>query len=332
MKRAQGGLRRDITPEHGIGWGLRSVITLHDFASVPPQFRSSYLSIGNFDGVHLGHADLLARLRARADEAGTAALPLTFDPQPVALLRPDSAPVPLVWIERKVELLKAAGATDVGVYRTGTWLLSLTAREFFDRVIVGQFAARGLVEGPTFRFGRDRVGDVERLAAWCAGAGIDFEVAKPTELDGQIVSSTRIRHCLNEGQTDEAARLLGRPHRIRGIVVRGAGRGAGLGFPTANLDSVDTQIPADGVYSVRTFLNAEGPPRPAACHIGPNATFGERNRSVEVHVIDFTGDLYGQPIEVDFLLRLRPTRRFDNLPSLLDQMRVDVDQARDAAL
>jgi riboflavin kinase / FMN adenylyltransferase len=307
------------------------VITLHDFASVPPPFRGAYLAFGNFDGVHLGHAHLIDRLRARADAAGVAALPLTFDPQPVALLRPESAPVPLVWLERKLALLKAAGATDVGVFRTASWLLSLTAREFFDRVIVGQFAARGLVEGPTFRFGRDRSGDVERLAAWCAEAGIDFEVATPTEMDGQIVSSTRIRHCLAEGQTEHAARLLGRPHRIRGLVVRGAGRGAGLGFPTANLDRVDTQIPADGVYAARAFLRGEGPPRPAACHIGPNATFDERVRNVEVHLIDFTGDLYGQPVEVDFLKRLRPSQKFESLPALIEQMRIDVAQAREVA-
>jgi riboflavin kinase/FMN adenylyltransferase len=304
---------------------------LEDLARVPPPYRGAYLSIGNFDGVHRGHAHLLDRLRARADAAGVPALALTFDPQPVALLRPESAPVPLTWTERRAALMEAAGATGVGVFRTGPWLLGLTAREFFDRVVLEQFAARGMVEGPTFGFGRDRQGHVDALSVWCAGAGLDFEVASPTQIDGEIVSSTRIRHCLTEGKTDEAAWLLGRPHRIRGVVVRGAGRGAGLGFPTANLDRVDTQVPADGVYAVRAFLDGQASPYPGACHIGPNATFGETARSVEVHLIDFARDLYGRSMEVDFLARLRPSRRFDDLTSLLAQIRIDVDQARELA-
>src|SRR5262249_31528499 len=151
--------------EPAIGEGLGSVITLEDFASVPPGARGAYLAIGNFDGVHRGHAHLIARLRARAEAAGAPALALTFDPQPAAVLRPESAPVPLVWTERKVALLKEAGATEVGVFRTGPWLLGLSAREFFDRVILGQFSAKGMVEGPTFGFGRDRGGDAQILAS-----------------------------------------------------------------------------------------------------------------------------------------------------------------------
>jgi riboflavin kinase / FMN adenylyltransferase len=307
------------------------VITLEDCAPPPPALRGAYLAIGNFDGVHLGHAHLLARLRARAEAAGAPALPLTFDPHPVALLRPEAAPVPLVWPARKVALLKAAGATEVGVFHTGRWLLGLTAREFFDRVIVGQFAARGMVEGPTFRFGRDRAGDAAALATWCAEAGLDFEVVGPAEIEGSIVSSTRIRACLAEGRVDLAAQLLGRPHRIRGQVVRGAGRGAKLGFPTANLEGVDTQVPPDGVYAARAFVDGHYPALPAACHIGPNATFGEQTRQVEVHLIDFAADLYGRSLEVDFLERLRPSHRFDDLGALLTQMRADVDQARAVA-
>jgi riboflavin kinase/FMN adenylyltransferase len=307
------------------------VITLEDFASVPPQFRGACLTIGNFDGVHRGHAQLIHQLRARADAVGVPALALTFDPQPVAVLRPESAPVPLVWVERKVALLKDAGATEVGVFRTGMWLLGLPAREFFERVVLGQFAARGLVEGPTFRFGHDRGGDVRVLAEWCAQAGLDFEVAPATDLEGEIVSSTRIRHCLAEGRTDEAERLLGRPHRVRGVVIRGAGRGAGLGFPTANLDQVDTQIPADGVYAAGVLLDGQNPPHPAACHIGPNVTFGEQARTVEVHLIDFSGNLYGRRLELDFLTRLRPSRRFETVDALREQMQLDVVQARQAA-
>ena len=307
------------------------MITLEDFADVPERARGAYLAVGNFDGVHRGHAHLMGHLRDRAAAAGVPALALTFDPHPVALLRPGTAPPPLAWTARTAELLVEAGATEVGVFRTGPWLLGLTAREFFDRVVVGQFGACGMVEGPNFGFGRDRGGDARVLAAWCAGAGLDFEVVSPTEVDGQIVSSSRIRRALAEGRVEEAALLLGRPHRIRGIISHGAGRGAGLGFPTANLDAIDTQIPDDGVYAARASFDG-GPPRiVAACHVGPNVTFGEQDRKVEVHLIDFAGDLYGKTLEVDFLGRIRPSRKFAGLDDLLTQIHDDVDQARRVA-
>ncbi len=302
------------------------MITLETFDDVPSRVRGAFLAVGNFDGVHRGHARLIGRLRVLADEAGAPAVALTFDPHPVALLRPESAPVPLVWTERKVELLKEAGATEVGVFRTGSWLLGMTAREFFDRVIVGQFGARGMVEGPNFGFGRDRGGDSKLLAEWSAGAGLTFEVAAPTEADGQIVSSSRIRRALAEGRIDEANDLLGRPHRIRGVVTHGAARGAGLGFPTANLDEIDTQIPADGVYAARALI--DGLAWPSAVHIGPNVTFGEQIRKVEAHLIGFSGDLYGRSVELDLLALIRPSRRFDGLDDLLAQIRADVAQAQ----
>ena len=304
------------------------MITLADDTPVPAPWRGAFLAVGNFDGVHRGHTALIARLRALADAAAAPAVALTFDPAPEAVLRPERAPVPLTWTERKVELLEAAGATEVGVFRTGRWLLGLSAREFFERVVLGQFAARGMVEGPTFGFGRDRGGDAQLLAAWCAAAGLAFEIAAPTEVGGRIVSSSRIRAALDEGRADEAAELLGRPHRLRGTVVRGAGRGAGLGFPTANLDAIEMRLPADGVYAARAFVDGRPPAVPAAAHIGPNATFGARARTVEVHLIDFAADLYGRSIEVDLVQRLRTTRKFDGVDDLRAQMRRDVDQAR----
>ncbi len=245
----------------GRAGGNESVITLDDFQEVPARARGAFLAVGNFDGVHLGHSQLIGRLRANADAAGAAAIALTFDPHPVAVLRPESAPAPLVWTDRKVELLKRAGATEVGVFQTGPWLLGLTAREFFDRVIVGQFGARGMVEGPNFAFGRDRGGDANRLGAWCKEAGLEFEIVTPTEIEGDLVSSSRIRRALGEGKVEGAARLLGRPYRLRGLVTHGAGRGAGLGFPTANLDEIDTLIPADGVYAaLATIAGDDRPP------------------------------------------------------------------------
>ncbi|MCA1686782.1 MAG: bifunctional riboflavin kinase/FMN adenylyltransferase, partial [Planctomycetia bacterium] len=180
------------------------MITLDDFTAVPARARGGFLAVGNFDGVHLGHSHLIGRLRARADAAGVPAVALTFDPHPVALLRPEKAPSPLVWTSRKVELLREAGATEVVVFRPGPWLLGLTAREFFDRVVVGRFGAKGMVEGPNFAFGRDRGGDATLLGGWCDEAGLGFEVVEPTAVGGALVSSSRIRRRLAEGETDEA--------------------------------------------------------------------------------------------------------------------------------
>lgn len=311
------------------GGGLPLAITLDDLSQVPARVRGAYLTVGNFDGVHRGHAQLLARLRAKADAAGAPAVALTFDPHPVALLHPEKAPVPLVWPDREVQLLEQAGATEVGVFHTGPWLLGLSAREFFDRVILEQFAARGMVEGPNFFFGRDRAGDVAVLGRFCAEAGLDFEVVAPTEVEGQLISSTRIRQCLTDGRADEAARLLGRPYRIRGRVGHGAGRGAGLGIPTANLEDIDTLIPADGVYAARVFIDGQGPPIASACNIGPRPTFADQVRAVEAHLIDYSGDLYGRTLELDILERLRPTRKFGGIVDLLAQIRADVEKARD---
>jgi riboflavin kinase/FMN adenylyltransferase len=305
-----------------------SVITLEDFSEVPGRLRGAFLAVGNFDGVHLGHAQLIARLRTRADEAGAPAVALTFNPHPVALLRPDKAPVPLLWTERNAELLQQAGATEVGVFHTGPWLLGLTARAFFERVVLGQFAARGMVEGPNFFFGRDRKGDTRQLDAWCRAAGLPFEVVAPSTVDGQLVSSSRVRTAITERHVAEARRMLGRPHRIRGLVTHGAARGAGLGFPTANLDGIDTLIPGDGVYAALALVDGQGPPVPTACHIGPNVTFGEQVRKVEAHLIDFSGDLYGRTVHLDVMDMIRPSRKFAGLDDLLAQIRDDVAQVR----
>jgi len=286
------------------------------------------VTVGNFDGVHCGHQMLLGRLRARADAAGIPALAITFDPHPVALLRPQQAPVPLLWPEREIALLREAGATEVGVFRTGPWLLELSAREFFDRIIRQQLAARGIVEGPNFAFGHDRQGDVRILGAWCAEAGIDFEIVEPTLVEGRLISSSLIRLCLSEGRVHEAARFLGRPHRIRGTVTKGAGRGAGLGFPTVNLTGISTLVPAEGVYAGLAWIDGQGPAWPAACNIGPNPTFGEHARKVEAHLVGFAGDLYDRVVELDFLERLRATRKFSGLDELLGQIQADVDQTR----
>ncbi len=261
------------------------MILLHSLADFPDTLRGSTVAIGNFDGVHLGHARLVERLRAMAAAVGGAAVVFTFDPPPVRVLRPEAAPEPLLWPERKIDLLAALGADAVLVYPTDKALLKLEARQFFDRIVRGRLAARAMVEGPNFFFGHHRSGNVELLRRFCGEVEMPFEVAEPVEVQGQIVSSSSIRSLVGAGRLEDARAMLGRPHRIRGVVVRGAGRGAELGYPTANLEQIETLLPGEGIYAARAM--AGGVWYPAAVSLGPNPTFNEGARKIEAHLVGF---------------------------------------------
>ena len=296
--------------------------TIHGLDDFPDSLRGGALAIGNFDGVHLGHARLVERLRRMADSVGGAAVVFTFDPPPTRLLRPEAAPEPLLWLERKAEILASLGVDAMVVFPTSKAFLNIEAREFFNLIVRERLSARAMVEGPNFFFGHNRSGNVDVLRRFCAAAGMPFEVAEPVEIVGRIVSSSRVRGLILEGQLDEARTLLGRPYRIRGIVVRGAGRGAKLGFPTANLDRIDTLLPGHGIYAARAL--AAGAWHPAAVSLGPNPTFDEGGTKVEVHLLGFREMIYEQPIEVDFLTLLREIKRFASVETLLEQMARDV--------
>ena len=292
----------------------------------PAACRAGALTIGNFDGVHLGHAALLATLREQARAIGGPAVALTFDPHPLELLRPGKAPPLLTTTDDRCRLLPELGAQEVVILRTTPDLLALTAEAFFARVIQERFAARALVEGASFGFGRNRLGNVETLKRLCAAAGLPLTVVPPVLLGEVEVSSSRIRAHLIQGAVEEAARLLGRPYRLQGSVGAGQRRGQTLGFPTANLGSFQTLVPSDGVYAVR--VEVRGTIWPGAANIGPNPTFGEKARKVEVHLIGFQGDLYGQSLALEFLRRLRDTRPFASVAELVAQLHRDIDQAR----
>jgi riboflavin kinase/FMN adenylyltransferase len=301
-----------------------------EWQEMPPEVcRRGAVSIGNFDGVHRGHAALLAELRRQADALGCPAVALTFDPHPLQLLRPGPQPPPLSTLADRARWLHDLGADHVLVLHTTPDLLALRAVEFFDEVLRKRLAVRALVEGVNFGFGHGREGDVHTLERLCRPAGIALAIVPPVLLDGEEVSSSRIRTALLGGAVEEAARLLGRPHRLHGTVGTGQHRGQALGFPTANLERLETLAPGDGVFAVRAHLR--GTPHPGAANVGPNPTFGEEARKVEVHLIDFHGDLYGQPLAVDFLRRLRDTRPFAGVAELVEQLRHDIEQARQAA-
>jgi riboflavin kinase/FMN adenylyltransferase len=282
--------------------------------------------VGNFDGVHLGHARIIERLIRSARAIGGPAIAFTFDPHPAVLLRPDRMPPPLTTTERKAALLGRLGVDAVVAYPTDRDFLELSAREFFDRILVDVLGVRAVVEGPNFFFGHDRRGNVEVLKQFCSEASIDFQVVDPYDCNGQIVSSSRTRQCLAEGRVAEVAAMLTQPYRVHGMVVHGAGRGANLGFPTANVDMVQTLLPCEGIYAGRGYV--EGQPIPAAISLGPNPTFDEGGLKLEVFLLDFEGDLYGQLVEVDFLARLRDIERYDSVDALLEQMHRDVEKTR----
>jgi riboflavin kinase/FMN adenylyltransferase len=291
----------------------------------PPEFRQGALTLGNFDGVHLGHAALLAELRRQAQALAIPTVALTFDPHPLQLLRPDRFEPVLTTTADRAELIHAAGADHVLVLRTTPELLHLSATGFFEQVIRQGLKARALVEGENFGFGRNREGNVQTLATLCRQADIAFTVLPRFPREGAAVSSSRVRQALQRGAVDEAAVLLGRPYRLGGSVAGGQSRGRKLGFPTANIERPETLVPGDGVYAVRAWH--EGRSWPGAANVGPNPTFGEQARKVEVHLIGFAGDLYGRRLAVDFLARLRDTRAFSGVPELVEQLRRDVEQA-----
>ncbi len=305
---------------------MQGVVSGWDF---PESLRRGYATIGNFDGVHRGHQAMFNRLVTTARSVHAPAIVVTFDPPPLALLRPEALPPRLTTIEQRVELAHRAGVDAVWILPT-TWdLLRLTAHEFFQRVVVDRLAARGLMEGPNFYFGRDRGGTIDVLQRFCDEHGIALDVLEPVLIDGEWVSSSAIRTALLNGELASALKQLGHSYRLSGQVVDGAHRGRTLGFPTANLAQVETVIPGHGVYAGR--VDIDGQRYAAAINIGPNPTFEDGPAKIEIHLLDFSGDLYGRTIAVDLTQRVRAVRKFATIEELLTQIRQDVELVRKLA-
>jgi riboflavin kinase / FMN adenylyltransferase len=297
---------------------------------VPADLGPTAVVVGNFDGVHRGHRRVIDRARGLADEQGLPVVAVTFDPHPMAVLRPDHAPTTLTSIEDRAVLLGDAGVDDVLTLPFTREVADWSPEDFVDRILVDLLHAAVVVVGANFRFGHRAAGDVALLTA--AGADRGF-VVEGVPLDGgpQVWSSTYIRTCLAAGDVTGAAEALDRPVTIRGLVVRGDKRGRELGFPTANVPTGGgATTPADGVYAGWLRRLDTGETFPAAISVGTNPTFdGERERRVESYVLDRDDlDLYDVEVEVTFVERLRGMVRFDSIDGLVEQMKDDVDRAR----
>jgi riboflavin kinase/FMN adenylyltransferase len=297
---------------------------------VPTDLGRTAVIIGNFDGVHLGHRHVIRNAREIADTESLTLVAVTFDPHPIAVLRPEHAPLALTDITRRCQLLSEAGVDDVFVISFSREIAAWSPQEFVDRVLVDGLRAAVVVVGANFRFGAKAAGDVAMLEQ--AGAERDFRV-DGIALDGgpQVWSSTYVRTCLATGDVAGAAEALGRPYTVRGVVVEGDKRGRELGYPTANVPTTATEAaPADGVYAGWLTRHDTGERYPAAISVGTNPTFaGERARRVESYVLDRDDlELYGVEIAVDFYARLRGQVKYAGMDALVVQMHADVEHAR----
>ena len=294
-----------------------------------PGDRGTVATVGTFDGVHLGHWTVLQEIRRRAEAADRRSILVTFDPHPLRIVRPEHAPLLLTTPVEKKEILAESGL-DYAVFLSFTEALSrYEPRRFVEEILVGRLGVEELVIGYDHGFGRDREGDPAALRRMGEELGFTVDVVDPVSAEGDAVSSTRVRALLLDRQVAEARKCLGRPYSIRGVVVRGDGRGKGLGFPTANLRVAerDKLVPPQGIYAVRGVLRRgtfDG-----ALHLGPRPTFRGSPPSIELHLMDFDDDIYGEEVRVDFVEHLRRIEPFTTVEALVEQIRLDVDRARE---
>lgn len=297
------------------------------YETAPRGWGRSVVTIGVFDGVHLGHQATIGHAVERAKAMGFPSLVLTFDPHPSEVVRPGSHPAVLTGPARKAELIEGLGVDVLCVQPFTLDFSRLSAEQFVHDMLVEHMHAALVVVGENFRFGHKAAGDVELLTKLGRTFGFAVEPSPLVTADGVIFSSTYVRACVDAGDVVAAAQVLGRPHRVEGVVVRGDQRGRELGFPTANLMTARfTAIPGDGVYAA--WLVRGGQRLPAAVSIGTNPTFSGQERRVEAYVLDFDGDLYGERLALDFAAHLRPQLKFSDANELVAAIEDDVERTR----
>lgn len=312
--------------------GMRVVYGLDALEPIAP---GGVLAIGNFDGVHLGHRRIIRRGAQLARDNGKPFTVMTFDPHPMAVIMPKNAPAKLTPLNEKLLQLSSAGAETVVVIHADERFLSITAEQFVERIVVGRFRPTVVVEGPSFQYGSKRGGNVNTLRDAGVWFGFAVEVVDPVEAvssSGQhkVVSSSRIRAALADGDAEWAWRALGRPYAIEGRVVEGRGLGRDLGFATANVSPGEFMVPAEGVYAARAFVGGER--HLTALSIGSTPTFAGTTTVIEAHLLDFNEDVYGQLMRLELLGWLRPQKKYVSSSELVTQIEKDVAAVRQVAL
>src|SRR5829696_1291870 len=293
----------------------------------PARWHQPVLALGNFDGMHRGHLKIIERVRRGAEERGSTAVAMTFDPHPSKIVRPDKAPPLLMTHQQKLEALARGGMHGVAIIRFTPELSQWDPEMFVRTVLVEWLHVAEVWVGANFLFGRDRAGNFSMLRTLGARYGFRAEKIDPVRYREFVVSSTRIRRLISEGRVDEAGALLGHSYAIDGIVVAGARRGRDLGFPTANLETANELIPPHGVYATTVQLGSVI--HPAITNIGVRPTFGDGDRTtIETHLLGFERDLYGAPMRLGFVQRLRDERVFEGIDQLRAQIEADRQRAR----
>lgn len=295
---------------------------------LPESLRGAVIALGNFDGFHLGHQAVAGEAIRWAREQGRPSIIATFDPHPVRHFKPEASPFRLTTLEQRQELYLAAGATAMLVFHFDGELAGTTADDFVNVLLADHLGAKGVVTGEDFTFGKGRGGNREVLETLGRAAGIETRAVPPVMDDGAPVSSSRVRNALREGDPQEAARLLTRPFAIRGVVEHGDKRGREIGYPTANLSIEHYLRPKYGIYAVTGRILSSGQNLKGAANIGVRPQFDPPKELLEPYFFDFSGDLYGQEIEVAFHHFIRPEAKFDSLDALTAQMERDCDEAK----
>jgi riboflavin kinase / FMN adenylyltransferase len=306
---------------------LSTAIDPHRPPGLPQDHPGTVVTVGTFDGVHRGHWEVLGALRARADQVGLPAVLVTFHPHPLRVVRPDHAPRLLTTPVEKKEILAESGLDYAVFLPFNEALRGYSPRRFVEEILIGRLRMKHLVIGYDHGFGHGRSGDADTLRQIGGSLGFDVHVISALRSDGAAISSSRIRKALADGLVHDAALALGRPYSLRGPVVRGDGRGSSLGFPTANIHVPDDDklLPLAGVYAVTATLR-NGVFR-GVLHLGPRPMFQGSPPSIELHILDFHGDLYGEEIRVDFCTRLRDIHRYATIPELVEAIRQDCQRA-----
>ena len=304
---------------------------IEDIEKIDHPYKNAVITIGNFDGVHIGHQTLFHKVIEKAEELDGTSIAMTFEPHPIRVLKQNNHPPLITLYEQKVELIAKAGIDILICISFTRKFASIPAKEFIEKILVKRIGMKAVIVGEDYTFGKNREGNLDLLKTYGKQIGFEVIVVRGIQISNNSedkISSTRIRELISAGKVAESQNLLGRHYQIRGTVMTGRDRGGRLlGFPTANINLYDELSPKTGVYAVT--VECKGSKYKGVANIGYSPTFDDRIFTVEAHILDFNDDIYGQKIRVNFIKRLRDEKKFLNISELSDQINNDIDKARD---